>query len=112
MQESEKQPERRRTADLAGKMIFFPNFCALRAVFAVVVIGELLAILLTLAAVDCFEGFLAAMSPVSLLVQWIGLSTAGLLCAMCTPLCRLGNQWAGFVAFLILIGMTALSNMK
>ncbi|MCM8921217.1 MAG: histidine kinase [Candidatus Thiodiazotropha sp.] len=111
MQQSEKQPERRRTADLAGKVIFLPNFCALRAVFAVVVIGELLAILLTLAAVGRFEDFLAALSPISLLVQWIGLSTAGLLCAMRVPLCRLGNQWAGFVAFLILIGMTLLLSL-
>ena len=89
-------------------MLFLPNFCAIRAVFAVVVIGELLAIMLTLAAVDQIEFFLGRLSPVSLLVQWIGLSTAGLLCLLRKPLSRVGNWWAGISAFLILLGITVL----
>ncbi|MCU7917668.1 MAG: sensor histidine kinase [Candidatus Thiodiazotropha sp. (ex Epidulcina cf. delphinae)] len=108
MQQSERQAERKRTPVPVGKVIFLPNFCALRAVFAVVVIGELLAILLTLAAVERLVDFFDALSPISLLVQWIGLCSAGVLCLLREQLCRVGNQWAGLAAFLILMGMTLL----
>ncbi|MCU7907144.1 MAG: sensor histidine kinase [Candidatus Thiodiazotropha sp. (ex Epidulcina cf. delphinae)] len=108
MQQSERQAERKRAPLPVGKVVFLPNFCAIRAVFAVVVIGELLAILLTLAAVERLADFFDALSPISLLVQWIGLCSAGLLCLLREHLCRVGNQWAGLVAFLVLIGMTLL----
>ena len=103
-----QQEESRRMQPERGGVLFLPSFCAIRAVFAVVVIGELLAILLTLAAVDRLEQFLGQLSPVSLLVQWVGLSTAGLLCLLRNPLSRIGNWWAGISAFLILLGVTVL----
>ncbi|MCU7810244.1 MAG: histidine kinase, partial [Candidatus Thiodiazotropha sp. (ex Notomyrtea botanica)] len=53
-------------------------------------------------------GFLKQLSLISLLVQWIGLTTAGLLCLMRGWLLRLGNQMAGLTAFLLLMMMTAL----
>lgn len=94
-----EQPER-------GRVLFLPSFCAIRAVFAVVVIGELLAILLTLAAVERLQDFLAQLSAISLVVQWVGLSSAGLLCVLRNALNKIGNWWAGFVAFMLLISMT------
>ncbi|MES9942722.1 MAG: sensor histidine kinase [Candidatus Thiodiazotropha sp. 6PLUC2] len=100
------QEEKRAVPPERGRVLFLPNFCAIRAVFAVVVIGELLAILLALAAVDRLQDFFSQLSPISLIVQWVGLSCAGLLCLLRNPLNRMGNWWAGLVAFLLLIAMT------
>ncbi len=85
-----------------------PNFCAIRSVFAVVVTGELLAILLSLAAADELQNFVRQLSLISLMVQWIALTTAGLLCLLRRPLQRQNNQLAGVSALLLLLGMTAL----
>ncbi|PVV17126.1 MAG: histidine kinase [gamma proteobacterium symbiont of Ctena orbiculata] len=105
MQQSERQAVRKGASDPDGKLIFIPNFCAIRAVFAVVVIGELLAILMTLVAVDRLAEFFSVLSLISLLVQWIGLSTAALICLLRAQLNRLGNWWAGFSVFFMLIGV-------
>jgi two-component system sensor histidine kinase AlgZ len=87
---------------------FLPNFCAIRSVFAVVVTAELLAILLSLVAVDNLRDFIEQLSLISLMIQWIALTTAGLLCLLRKPLRRLVNQLAGLSAFLLLLAMTAL----
>ncbi|MEW8657526.1 MAG: histidine kinase [Candidatus Thiodiazotropha endolucinida] len=105
MQQSETQPDRKRPSDSDGRVIFIPNLCAMRAVFAVVVIGELLAILLSLAVTERLSGFFSVLSLISLLVQWVGLSTAVLICLLRPHLNRLGNWWAGMSVFLILLGM-------
>jgi two-component system sensor histidine kinase AlgZ len=91
-----------------GKAVFLPDFCNVRAVFAVVVISELLAILLTLGAIDRLVDFFPQLSQISLMVQWVGLSSAGFLCLLRNVLNRIGNWLAGFLAFLILLGMTLL----
>ena len=87
---------------------FLPDFCAIRSVFAVVVTGELLAVLLSLAAVDQLQEFVKTLSLVSLIVQWIALTTTALLCLLKKSLLRLGNQLAGFSAFALLLLMTGL----
>ena len=87
---------------------FLPDFCAIRSVFAVVVTGELLAVLLSLAAVDKLPEFVKTLSLISLMVQWIALTTTALLCLLKKTLLRLGNQLAGMTAFLLLLVMTAL----
>jgi two-component system sensor histidine kinase AlgZ len=108
MPEKTLQEEKKTVSPERGKVLFLPNFCAIRAVFAVVVIGELLAILLTLAAVDRLQDFFALLSQISLLVQWVGLSSAGLLCLLRMSLSKVGNWFAGLVSFVILIAMTLL----
>ncbi|MCU7806413.1 MAG: histidine kinase [Candidatus Thiodiazotropha sp. (ex Semelilucina semeliformis)] len=108
MKQGSRQSKQREASVEAGPAIFLPSFCAIRSVFAVVVTGELLAILFTLASVEEMGDFLKQLSLISLMVQWIGLSTAGLLCLMRGWLLRLGNQMAGLTAFLLLMMMTAL----
>jgi two-component system sensor histidine kinase AlgZ len=107
MQEENPQVGSERYLQSGGKVLFLPNFCTIRPVFAVVVIGELLAIILTLAVVERAQGFFTVLSSISMLVQWIGLSTAGLLCLLRRSLNRIGNGWAGITVFLILLGVTA-----
>jgi two-component system sensor histidine kinase AlgZ len=106
MQQRERQAERKRPSGVDGKPIFVPNFCAIRAVFAVVVIGELLAIMMTLVVVERLGDFFSVLSLISLLVQWVGLSTAAVICLLRAQLNRLGNWWAGIGVFFILLGMT------
>lgn len=60
---------------------FLPDFCQPRMVFAVVLISELLAVVLALVR-DGAWPFLADLGRISLFVQWLGLTGAGLLCAL------------------------------
>jgi two-component system sensor histidine kinase AlgZ len=93
---------------VAGPIAFLPDFCAIRTVFVVVVTGELLAVLLSLAAVDNLREFVKILSLVSLMVQWIALTTTALLCVLKKQLLGIGNRLAGLSAFLMLLVMTAL----
>ena len=60
---------------------FLPDFCSVQMVFAVVIISELLAILLTLAPLKSSGDRWNDLSIISLFVQWVALASAGLLCA-------------------------------
>jgi two-component system sensor histidine kinase AlgZ len=111
MQQVSNESEQRAVTLEAGPTRFLPNFCSIRSVFAVVVSGELLAILFTLASVDEMSGFLRQLSVISLLVQWIGLTTAGLICLLRRQLESLSVQLAGLSAFLILMTMTAVISL-
>ena len=95
----------------AGPVGFLPDFCAIRSVFAVVVTGELLAVLLSLSAVDQLQGFVKTLSLISLMVQWIALTTTALLCLLKRQLLGMGNQLAGLSAFVLLLVMTALVSL-
>lgn len=88
--------------------IFLPNFCSIRPVFAVVLSTQLLAVILSLASVDELGSFLQELSLVSLMAQWIALSTVALLCMFRSILQHLGNRLAGLLAwaFLMLITLT------
>jgi two-component system sensor histidine kinase AlgZ len=86
--------------------IFLPNFCAIPTVFAVVITAELLAVILTLAAISELPEFLHQLSILSLLLQWIALSTAALLCLLRAWLEHLGDRMVALVAWTLLQLMT------
>lgn len=86
---------------------FLPNFCAIRMVFAVVVSAELLAIVLTLAAFVPPAQFWTELSLRSLYIQWVALSVAALYCTLRLPLGRLSHAWAGVLAWLVVLAVTA-----
>ena len=66
-------------ADSAADDSFLPDFCHTRSVFAVVLIAELVALTFALArAPDSV--FLTELARISVFVQWIGLTSAALLC--------------------------------
>jgi len=85
---------------------FLPDFCTVRMVFAVVVTAQLLAVVLTLGAVDSLRAFPQELSLRSLLIQWIALSGAGLLCVTGPWLRRMRGSWGGFLAWLLLLLVT------
>ncbi|MCU0757987.1 MAG: histidine kinase [Steroidobacteraceae bacterium] len=66
----------------AIRTLYLPDFCAPRAVLAVVLIVELTALVLTLARDEDRVGFWTDLARTSLFLLWIGLMIAGLLCAL------------------------------
>ncbi|MCP5152466.1 MAG: histidine kinase [Ectothiorhodospiraceae bacterium] len=86
--------------------VFLPDFCAIRMVFVVVVVGQLLAFVLTLSARGEASPW-AALALVSLFVQWVALSSAMVLCVARRHLARLGDARAGAVAYVLVLLMTA-----
>ena len=75
---------------------FLPDFCQIRPVFGVVITGELLAFVLTLAQPGA--GGWGTLSLVSLYVQWVALPSAALLCVLRPWLARFRDGTAGTLA--------------
>ena len=82
---------------------FLPDFCSVRMVFAVVVISELLAIVLTLSPLRGSGNRWNDLSIISLFVQWVGLSSAGLLCITRSWLARMSETRAATISYLLLL---------
>ncbi|HEX22844.1 MAG TPA: sensor histidine kinase [Chromatiales bacterium] len=85
---------------------FLPDFCSVRMVFAVVVISELLAIVLTLAPMESRSGRWDDLSITSLFIQWVGLSSAAVLCISRPRLSRMSETRAAVSSYLLLITTT------
>jgi two-component system sensor histidine kinase AlgZ len=64
------------------KPLLLPDFCAPRAVLLVLIIITLTALLLTLAAPGPGPGFWGELARRQLFLIWVGLTGAGLLCAL------------------------------
>jgi two-component system sensor histidine kinase AlgZ len=82
---------------------FLPDFCSLPSVFAVVVLVELAAFVLTLASAPHSEDLWSTLALYSLFMQWAGLMSAALLCALRRPLSRLSDTVAGVVSYFLLL---------
>ena len=82
---------------------FLPDFCNVRMVFAVVVIGELLAIVLTLAPMDRLDKRWEDLSVISLFVQWVALLSASVLCLARPWLAKLSEALAATLSYLLLL---------
>ncbi len=87
---------------------FLPYFCGIKPLFLVVLVAELLAMILTLGSRVEASQLWQILSLTSLYIQWIAISYCGLLCLIRPQLIRLPNSWAGFLAWLILLFVTAL----
>src|SRR5689334_12341574 len=64
----------------ANKPFYLPDFCTSRVAFAIVLIVELTALVLTLAHNEVALDFWMDLARTSLFLLWIGLAGAGLLC--------------------------------
>jgi two-component system, LytTR family, sensor histidine kinase AlgZ len=92
-------------ADRAGGAPYLPDFCAPRAVLAVVLIVELTALTLALARGNDTLGFWTDLARTSLFLLWIGLTAAGLLCVLRQ---RLAGVSAARSSLVVLVAMAAL----
>lgn len=88
---------------------FLPDFCSLPMVLGVLLTGELLAIVLTLASPEPLSLFWERLGPLSLFVQVIALAGSALLCLLRPLLSRVGDHLAAAAAWLLLLGATALT---
>lgn len=84
-----------------------PNLCRTESVFLLVVIVQVLALILVLYAQPAGEAFWTELGLTSLFVQWVALSSAGLLCTVK----RWVNAWSAPVAtaavLALVLGVTA-----
>jgi two-component system sensor histidine kinase AlgZ len=103
-------PERAAAGPVQGRFdassddFFIPDFCAPRMVFAVVLVAELVA--LTLALARPTPGFLTELARISMFLQWLGLTSAALLCYTRLWLRRLGVPQASLAVFGLLVANT------
>ena len=82
---------------------YLPDFCAAGTVFVVVLIAELVAIAVSLAAHDSTTRFLVEVSRTSLFVLWFALLGSALMCKLRTRLEATGKTRAFVLSFAILL---------
>ncbi|MGD8941449.1 MAG: histidine kinase [Gammaproteobacteria bacterium] len=87
---------------------FLPDFCNVRMVFAVVVIAEMLAIVLTLAPLERAANRWEDLSIISLFIQWVALLSSAVLCLARSWLRRLSDVVAATASYLLLLTTTSL----
>ncbi len=80
-----------------------PDLCSPLAVFGVVLASQLLALLLTLAGQPGWFAFYSHLSQAALLLLWIGLIAAALLCRLRQWLTRFAVPEGSVVAYLIVM---------
>lgn len=82
---------------------FLPNFCEPRMVLAVVLLSELLALTFSLIR-PAEASFLVELARISLLLQWLGMTSAALLCALRHPLNRVSTPAATVAVLALVVG--------
>ncbi len=87
---------------------YLPDFCAAGTVLIVVLIAELVAIVLTLAAFDTPEQFLSDLWKVSFFVLWFAVLSSALMCQLREKLEGSGETRAFVLSFAILLAMCLL----
>jgi two-component system sensor histidine kinase AlgZ len=92
--------------------LFLPNFCSLQMVFTVVIIGELLAFILTLAPLRLDQQLWNDLALISLFIQWNGLMCSSLLCLLRPVFKKYSNQFVAVISYLaILLMLTIISEI-
>jgi two-component system sensor histidine kinase AlgZ len=81
---------------------FLPDFCAARTVFVIVLVAELVAIVLTLAAHEVDGRFLVELSKTSFFVLWLALLGSAVMCSLRGTLERTGKTRAFVISFFVL----------
>ena len=84
---------------------FLPDFCAARAVLAVVLIVELVAIVLAIARQAVLGNFWIDLAACSLFLLWIGLGCAAVLCRARPWLAKMPPSRAAAIAIAMLVAV-------
>lgn len=82
--------------------VYLPDFCAASSILVTILIAELIAILLTLAAHTQPGTFLTELSKMSMYVLWLALPSAAVLCRAHTWIEKLGPVRAFVLSFAML----------
>ena len=92
-----------RVANPPDDELFLPDFCDMGTVFTVVVVGTLLAFVLVLSPVVHTTHWWRDLALNSLFIQWVALSSTGLLCTGRRWFSTLGNTSAGIAAYILIL---------
>ncbi|MEM7540706.1 MAG: histidine kinase [Pseudomonadota bacterium] len=85
--------------------LFLPNFCEVGPIFAVVVLSELLALMISVARVGFGPDLFSDLALISLYVQWLSLTSAAVLCVARGFLASLDERQAAIVSYLMILGI-------
>ncbi len=95
----------------ADENFFLPDLCKVGAVLFLVLLAELLALVLSLAA-DTDKGFSwESLALISLFTQWVVLSSAALLCLLRPYLARLSLPWAATTSYTLILLVALLCSL-
>ncbi len=86
--------------------LFLPDFCGIQMLFATVVVGELLALVLTLDPAAKEHAGWQNLALISLFIQWVALSSMACLCLLRRVLDRIGNIPAAVVSYAVILLIT------
>ncbi len=92
-----------RVANPPDDNLFLPDFCDMSTVFTVVIVGVLLAFVLVLSPVVSTSHWWRDLALNALFIQWVALSSTGLLCTARRWLSTLGNTGAGIVSYILIL---------
>ena len=87
---------------------FLPNLCSVQAVFHLILVGELLAIALTVVEGGVVDFRWNRLGVLSILIQWIVLTSAASLCPLRPWFKRQPPMLAGTVSYSIVLAITVL----
>lgn len=109
MQEGKEQQAAATSARASGEF-FIPDLCAPRSVFFLVLLSELVVLIHTLAVSQLPVFDWKVFATGSLLVQWLVLSSAALLCALRSWFARRSLVVAAAGSIVLVLLVTALSS--
>lgn len=92
----------------SGPTFFLPDFCGSRAVLAVVLIVELVALVFAIARQALHNNFWTDLATTSLFLLWVGLTCTAVLCRARAWLHRLPTNRAVTFAILLLVATVAI----
>jgi two-component system sensor histidine kinase AlgZ len=93
---------------LCGQVPFLPDLCSVTALAALVLMGELLALVLVLALDGLSDFSWQRLGLVSLVIQWVILPCAAVLCRLRPYLAKLPHKHAGAISFIAVLGVLGL----
>lgn len=88
-----------------GALPFLPDLCSVTSLAALVLMGELLALVLVLALDGLREFSWQRLGLVSLVIQWVILPSAAVLCRLRPHLAKLSHKCAGTISFLAVLAV-------
>ncbi len=96
----------RKTPQQHRKELFLPDFCGIQILFSTLVVGELLALVLTLDPTSSTHGGWQELALISLFIQWVALGSIACLCLLRGVLERIGNIPAAVVSYGLILVIT------
>ena len=107
---SAKPPMTALTAGKDPEVDWFPDFCNFLALFALILVSELVVLVILLAPSNTTQSIWKQLPTSSAFVQWLAILSALCLCKLKTTLTRLTPTVGLAVAYLVIIAITAIGS--